>query len=94
MLRTVSLRVPISRGCRAQMRVGFAMRTSLLQAAGHIGHECGATVSGQECGWKKLFIRDGVPYLTHDFGVICPSAREVHHAFPITNFNTVPIRAS
>ena len=48
------------------MRMGFTMRTSLLALV--ILAMSASVVLGQEWA-EKVFIKDGVPHLTHDFGV-------------------------
>jgi hypothetical protein len=39
---------------------------------------------------EKLFAKDNVPYLGHDFGKV-PYGTQLHHGFLITNIYAVPI---
>lgn len=42
---------------------------------------------------EKLFVKDGVPHLTHDFGSV-PPGMQLTHAFPVTNIYAAPIEIS
>lgn len=39
---------------------------------------------------EKMFVKDDVPQLTHDFGTVVRGAI-LHHAFHVTNIYAVPI---
>lgn len=39
---------------------------------------------------EKMFVKDNVPQLAHDFGIVARGAM-LHHAFHITNIYAVPI---
>ncbi len=63
------------------MRQGFlALVIAVMSASGAVAQE-----------WaEKMFVKDKVPHLTHDFGTVARGMR-LHHAFHVTNIYAVPI---
>lgn len=49
-----------------------------------------ASVAPAQTWAEKMFVKDNVLHLSHDFGIVEPGTL-AHHAFPVKNIYNVPI---